>query len=130
MVKYLTREAIVEAAHGYNTKPVPAPEWGGTLLVRELLMPELLLIAERALEGGADIEMADLANITFDLTAVADLFPTIASWVIVNEDMESILTEEDVSRMTVSGMPVLERVIDATFELSSLEEPSGAAGNG
>jgi hypothetical protein len=109
MGSYLTRDAILAAA-ALKTEDVPVPEWGGSVLVRELRGRERdEWEASLAVQRGREM-VRDTANIRAKLAARA----------IVGEDGEPLFTQQDVAALGELSAAALERVFDVASRLSGL----------
>jgi hypothetical protein len=108
----LTRDAILKSAGSLRTEEVPVPEWGGTVLVRELTGRgrdewEASLTAMRG-----DRIVPDTANLRAKLVARCA----------VGEDGEPLFSLQDVNALGELSAAALNRVSDAASRLSGLKE--------
>lgn len=127
MSKYLTRAGIIEQTHGYRTAEMEIPEWGGTVLVRELTANQLTQLGIVSANLQADqIEAAqedpELVKVNLDMSAIVDLFPLVVSWCVVDENMRPILTAEDVQGMTGSSVAPIQRIVAKAMELTGVSD--------
>lgn len=150
MGKYLSREGIVTASHGYVTEEVDVPEWGGTVLVREMTVPEVTKLGMVAIQGGYPLSGAESATgplgtkgagdtvpVRFDLATllphIVDLFPEIVSWCVVDEELKPLLSLEDVLAMAGRSTGPVQQIATVALRLSNLgaskdEDEDGAEG--
>jgi len=107
---YLGRDAILKAAV-LRTEDVPVPEWGGSVLVRELRGRERdEWEASLATQRGRQM-VPDVANMRAKL----------AARVIVNEDLEPVFTQADVAALGELSAAALDRVFEVASRLSGLQ---------
>jgi hypothetical protein len=124
---YLGRDAILKAT-ALKTEDVPVPEWGGSVLVRELNGRERdEWEASLAVQRGRQM-VPDVANMRAKLVART----------VIGEDGEPVFSQRDVAALGELSGAALDRVFEAAAKLSalnpdSLEEMaknSGTAPNG
>jgi hypothetical protein len=119
---YLDRDAILKAA-ALKTEDVPVPEWGGSVLVRELRGRERdEWEASLAVQRGRQM-VPDVANMRAKLAART----------IVGEDLEPLFSQQDVNALGELSAAALDRVFEVASRLSGLnpadvEEMSGNSG--
>jgi hypothetical protein len=110
MGAYLTRDAILAAA-SLKTEKVDVPEWGGTVLVRELRGRERdEWEASLAVQRGSKM-VPDVANMRAKLVARS----------VVGEDLEPLFTQQDVAALGELSAAALERVFNVASRLSGLD---------
>ena len=114
----LNRKQIVKRTQGYKTEVVSVPEWGGDVIVRELTADETTKIGVAAM----DAEGLDIGAPVVSLDQIAETMPKIVAWTVVDEDLNPLLTVEDVKAMTASNMEVINRLGTKALELSGLTE--------
>ena len=113
MGEYLTRDAILAAAT-LKTEDVPVPEWGGSVLVRELRGRERdEWEASLAVQRGRQM-VPDVANMRAKLVAR----------VVVGEDGEPVFTQQDVYALGELSAAALDRVFEVASRLSGLNPDS------
>lgn len=117
----LNRKQIVKRTQGYKTEVVPVPEWGGEVIVRELTADETTKIGVAAM----DADGLDIGAPVVSLDQIAETMPKIVAWTVVDEDLNPILTVEDVKAMTASNMEVINMLGTKALELSGLTEELG-----
>ena len=106
---HLGRDAIL-AAKSLRTEEVDVPEWGGTVLVRELSGRERdEWEASLAVQRGKTM-VPDVANIRAKLAART----------IVGDDGEPVFTQQDVAALGELSAAALDRVFDVASRLSGL----------
>jgi hypothetical protein len=106
---YLTRDAILKAAV-LKTEDVPVPEWGGSVLVRELRGRERdEWEASLAVQRGRQM-VPDVANMRAKLVART----------VVDADGEPVFTQQDVAALGELSAAALDRVFEAASRLSAL----------
>ena len=106
---HLSRDAIL-AAKSLRTEEVDVPEWGGTVLVRELSGRERdEWEASLAVQRGKTM-VPDVANIRAKLAART----------IVGDDGEPVFTQQDVAALGELSAAALDRVFDVASRLSGL----------
>ena len=109
MGSYLGRDAILKAA-ALKTEDVPVPEWGGSVLVRELRGRERdEWEASLAVQRGRQM-VPDVANMRAKLAART----------IVDADLEPLFSQQDVAALGELSAAALDRVFDAASRLSGL----------
>lgn len=109
MGSYLTRDAILAAA-ALRTEEVDVPEWGGTVLVRELRGRERdEWEASLAVQRGKQM-VPDVANMRAKLVARC----------VVTVDLEPLFTQQDVSALGELSAAALDRVFEVASRLSGL----------
>ena len=117
---HLGRDAIL-AAKSLRTEEVKVPEWGGTVLVRELSGRERdEWEASLAVQRGKTM-VPDVANIRAKLAART----------IVGDDGEPVFTQQDVAALGELSAAALDRVFDVASRLSGLnpEDVEAMTGN-
>lgn len=116
MAKLLTRSQILKTTQGYRTEELYVSAWEGTVLVRELTAQEVGELGTLA----ENVRAADPSSGVM-LSEIVSFFPVIAAWVVVDEQLESILTADDVRAMTGSNLVVIRPIVELAFKLSELE---------
>jgi hypothetical protein len=106
---YLGRDAILKAS-ALKTEDVPVPEWGGSVLVRELRGRE-----RDEWEGSLAVQrgqqmVPDTANMRAKLVAHS----------IVDADGEPLFTQRDVAALGELSAAALDRVFEVASRLSGL----------
>jgi hypothetical protein len=113
---HLGRDAIL-AAKSLRTEEVDVPEWGGTVLVRELSGRERdEWEASLAVQRGKQM-VPDVANIRAKLAART----------IVGDDGEPVFTQQDVAALGELSAAALDRVFDVASRLSGLNPEDAEA---
>lgn len=112
----LNREQILQNVGGVRREQIDA--FGGKVLVRELSAELLMSVGVQAQEGMGDA------------SAMAAVFPQIVAACLVDEDMEPLLTIEDVARMPASAFDDIQAVALKALELSGLLAEGEAEKNG
>jgi hypothetical protein len=121
---YLNRDAILKAA-ALKTEDVSVPEWGGSVLVRELRGRERdEWEASLAVQRGRQM-VPDVSNMRAKLAART----------IIDQDGEPVFTQQDVAALGELSAAALDRVFEVASRLSGLqqdavEEMGKASGNG
>jgi hypothetical protein len=107
----LTRDMILKADN-LRTEEVPVPEWGGSVLVRELRGRERdEWEASLAVQRGKQM-VPDVANMRAKLVARS----------VVGEDGEPVFTQQDVAALGELSAAALDRVFEVASRLSGLSE--------
>ena len=113
MGSYLTRDAILAAA-ALRTEDVPVPEWGGSVLVRELRGRERdEWEASLAVQRGRQM-VPDVANMRAKLVARC----------VVDAEGEPVFTQQDVNALGELSAAALDRVFEVASRLSALNPDS------
>jgi len=113
----LTRDMILKASN-LRTEEVPVPEWGGSVLVRELRGRERdeweasLAVQRGKTAAGVPVMVPDVANMRAKLVART----------IVGEDGEPLFTQQDVAALGELSAAALDRVAEAAMKLSGLNQ--------
>lgn len=111
MGSYLTRDAILAAA-ALKTEEVAVPEWGGTVLVRELPgRARDEWEASLATQRGRQM-VPDVANMRAKLVARS----------VVDADGNLVFTQQDVNALGELSASALDRVFEVASRLSGLSE--------
>jgi hypothetical protein len=110
MGSYLNRDAILKAAT-LKTEDVSVPEWGGSVLVRELRGRE-----RDEWEGSLAVQrgkqmVPDTANMRAKLAARCIVDP---------DTLEPLFTQQDVNALGELSAAALDRVFDVASRLSGL----------
>jgi Phage tail assembly chaperone len=106
---YLNRDAILKAA-ALRTEDVSVPEWGGSVLVREMRGRERdEWEASLTVQRGRQI-VQDAENVRAKLAARC----------IVGEDGEQLFTQQDVAALGELSAAALDRVFTVATRLSGL----------
>jgi len=120
----LTRDLILKASH-LRTEEVYVPEWGGSVLVRELngRQRDEWEASLAVMRGKAMVP--DVANMRAKLVARS----------VVGDDGEPVFTQQDVAALGELSAAALDRVFEAAARLSGLnekdlEEMAGNSGTG
>ena len=106
---HLSRDAIL-AAKSLRTEEVKVPEWGGTVLVRELSGRERD-------EWEASLTVMRGKQMVPD---VANIRAKLAARTIVGDDGEPVFTQQDVAALGELSAAALDRVFDVASRLSGL----------
>lgn len=124
MGPYLDRDTILKAS-ALKTEEVPVPEWGGSVLVRELNGRQRdEWEASLAVQRGRQM-VPDVANMRAKLVART----------VVGADLKPLFTQQDVNALGELSAAALDRVFDVASRLSGLneadlEEMQGNSGTG
>jgi hypothetical protein len=119
MTKFLTRNQILAAQAGVKTEEVEVSEWGGVVLVRELYAHEITELGLQAVAAaGGRVDSASLENL--DVARLAPVFPLIASYAIVDEELNPVLSEADVRQLRARSSEALQRVVNTALGLTDL----------
>lgn len=111
MGSYLDRDAILKAS-ALKTEDVPVPEWGGSVLVRELRGRERdEFEASLAVQRGRQM-VPDVENMRAKLVALT----------VVGEDGEPVFTRQDVAALGELSAAALDRVFEVASRLSGLNQ--------
>src|SRR5258707_12795360 len=111
---YLGRDAILKA-DALKTEDVPVPEWGGSVLVRELRGRERdEWEASLAVQRGQRM-VPDVANMRAKLVART----------VVGADGEPLFSQQDVAALGELSAAALDRVFEVASKLSGLEKDAG-----
>lgn len=112
-MKFLSREHILESSD-IQVEEVEVPEWGGTVLVRELTT--------------AEVENFSLRTSTrqgqFDVSRMTGLRTEVVSWALVDEDGNQLLQKDDAEELQKKSHRAIERIFNKVLELSGLQEPA------
>ena len=106
---HLGRDAIL-AAKSLRTEEVAVPEWGGTVLVRELSGRE---------RDEWEASLAVMRGKTM-VPDVANIRAKLAARTIVGDDGEPVFTQQDVAALGELSAAALDRVFDVASRLSGL----------
>ena len=109
MGSYLTRDAILKAT-ALQTEDVSVPEWGGSVLVRELRGRERD-------EWEASLAVLRGKQMVPD---VANMRAKLAARVIVDAELEPVFTQQDVNALGELSAAALDRVFEVASRLSGL----------
>jgi len=111
---YLTREQILNTAGKLQREEVPVPEWGGSVLVRELT-------AEERDAYEASIFQAREVNNKIKVEWSRDNTKAkLACRCIISEAGESLFSQEDVDALGRLSATALNRVVDVIQRLSAM----------
>jgi hypothetical protein len=114
MGSYLTRDAILAAAV-LKTEDVPVPEWGGSVLVRELRGRERdEFEASLAVQRGRQM-VPDVANMRAKLVARTVVDP---------DSRKPMFSQQDVNALGELSAAALDRVFEVASRLSALQPDS------
>jgi hypothetical protein len=106
---YLSRNDVLQS-EDFETTEVEVPEWGGTLLVRELSAAEI----ERIGFGGMD------SKGNRDVRAAEGLRMRIITWAAIAEDGSQLFNKGDVEKLATKSGKVVARVFNAIQALSGI----------
>ncbi len=110
---YLGRDAILKAAD-LKTETVAVPEWGGSVLVRELRGRE-----RDEWEGSLTVQRGQQM-----VPDTANMRAKLAARCIVDSDGEPLFTQQDVAALGELSAAALDRVFDVASRLSGLASAS------
>jgi len=106
---YLSRNDVLQA-EDFETREVEVPEWGGTLLVRELSADEV----ERIGFGQMD------SKGNRDLRKAKGLRMRVISWAAIAEDGTPLFNKGDVEKLAKKSSRAIGRVFDTIQKLSGI----------
>lgn len=109
MGKYLSRAAIHEA-RDFATREVAVPEWGGTVLVRELTALEADDIGFGMLSPTGDADPRKAQGMQAKLVA----------WATIDEAGGRIFSLEDIKALGKKSSRVIQRLANAVLDLSGM----------
>ncbi len=110
-MKALTRDAIL-SADDLKTESVKVPEWGGTVIVRELTGAERDTWEASVVKTNGTKVKIDSHNMRAKLAALC----------IVDDDGRRLFTEKDVVKLGDKSAAALDRVTDVARRLSRIGE--------
>ncbi len=110
-MKTLTRDEIL-GADDLKTESVKVPEWGGTVLVRELTGAERDAWEASVVKTNGTKVTIDSQNMRAKLAALC----------IVDGDGKRVFTEKDVVKLGAKSAVALDRVTDVARRLSRIGE--------
>ena len=102
--------SVFERVGSSKTVEVDVPEWGGTVLVRELTAGEVD-------EMGFSMATPDGS---LDATKAKSFRIKAAAWCIVDEDGKSVFTEKDIRELGQKSHSAIERITNAIMEISNI----------
>lgn len=106
---YLSRNDVLQA-EDFETMPVEVPEWGGTILVRELSADEVEDIGFGQMDSKGNR----------DLRKAKGLRVKIISWAAIAEDGTQLFNRGDVEKLAKKSSRAVGRVFDAIQKLSGI----------
>lgn len=106
---YLSRNDVLQA-EDFETMPVEVPEWGGTLLVRELSADEVEEIGFGQMDAKGNR----------DLRRAKGLRMKVISWAAIAEDGSRLFHKGDVEKLATKSSRPIGRVFDAIQRLSGI----------
>lgn len=122
MTTYLSRDDILNA-QDFRTDEIDVPEWGGTVLVRELSAAE----ADKT-----GFSMADKQG-NIDLSKAEGLAIRVVALGVIDEKHRRVFTEKDVEALGRRSRLAINRVATRIMQLSGLasetDEDEGGAAN-
>jgi len=112
----LSRDAVLKS-NDLKRKVVEVPEWGGSVLVREMTGAErdeyeASMVTEK--EGGQDVRV--------NLAALRNLRARVVSWCAINEDGSRMFKPTDVQALGQKSAAALDRLYEAIVILSGIKE--------
>lgn len=112
----LTKDQILEAIDLKN-EPVDVPEWGGSVLVRNMT--------------GADRDAFESAMVSIDADGtrkpdMSNLRAKLVAMTVVDDSGNRLFTLDDVARLALKSAAALERVFSAAQRLNGLGEKEQA----
>ena len=106
---YLSRDDVLQA-EDFETREVEVPEWGGTLLVRELNADEVEQIGLGQLDSRGERDVRKARGIRVK----------VISWAAIAEDGTRLFKRGDVEKLATKSSRAVQRVFDVIQELSGL----------
>ncbi len=106
---YLSRDDVLRA-QDFETREVEVPEWGGTILVRELNAEEVEEVGLGQLDAQGNR----------DLRKVAGLRVKVISWATIDEEGKRLFLAKDVQQLGKRSSQTVQRVFDVIQELSGI----------
>ena len=106
---YLSRDSIFAAV--FKTDEVDVPEWGGTVLVREMTAAEVDEVSSGMIDGTK-----------VDTSKVQGRMPKIVSWCVIDAEQKPVFKRGDVERLAKLAFNPIIRVATRALELSGLVE--------
>ena len=119
MTKYIPRDKILGASD-VSVAELEVPEWGGTILVRELTTAEVENFSLRTQDRSGQLNTARMAGLRAE----------IVTWCVVDEDGNQVFEKGDEKALQLKSHRVIDRVFNKTMELSGLKDnvvPEGEA---
>jgi hypothetical protein len=105
----LSRDKILAAAD-IETQEMEIPEWGGTIVVREMTMAEVD-------EFGLSSAQADGR---LDTRKMRGIRARVVSWCVVDEEGKPLFRKSDVDELLKKSNRVVDRIFDAILALSGM----------
>jgi len=123
MAKYLSREHILETGD-IEVVELEIPEWGGSVLVRELTTAEVEHFSLRTSTSRGDL----------DISRMSGLRAEVVSWALVDESGQQIMHKKDAEALQKKSHRVIDRIFNKVIDLSGLnpdeEDEEGEEGEG
>lgn len=117
MGKYLTRAQVQVTVQGIHTEPLEVPEWGGTILIRELTTEEVTKLGVETVGITGTVTRE-----TLPVEAIVSMLPQLVAWAAVDEELHPLFTLREVERMSARNLDVIQRIAEKTLEISGLTE--------
>lgn len=108
---FLTRDQIIQA-RGEHQEEVNVPEWGGTILVRELTAAQFDAV-------GTELVRADG---TADTRKAQNLRAKLCAMTIIDQEGHQLFTTKDIEMLGAKGTGVIDRIANVVMRLSGLSE--------
>lgn len=112
MTKYLSRESILDVSD-IQVEELEIPEWGGTVLVREMTTAEVEHFALKT--QGAQGQL--------DTTKMAGVRAEVVAWCVVDEDGNALFKKSDVNELQKKSNRAIDKVFNKALELTGLQPP-------
>ena len=116
-MKYLSREEILGASD-IEVREIEVPEWGGTVLVRELTTTEVENFSIRTSNPHGEL----------DISKMPGLRAEVVSWALVDEDGKQLMHKKDAEALQKRSHRIIDRLFNAILVMSDLREPDESEG--
>jgi hypothetical protein len=112
MTKYLSRDVILGSSD-IQVEELEVPEWGGSVLVRELTTAEVENFSIRTSNAQGQL----------DITRMSGLRAEVVSWALVDEEGNQLLHKKDAEALQKKSHQVIDRIFNEVLVMSGLKEP-------
>lgn len=109
MAKYLSRESILSAPD-VKVEDLEVPEWGGTIMVREMTTAEVENYSMSLANNDGSMNHRKLGGMR----------AKIVSWCVIDEEGEPVFKSSDVEALQRKSNRVVSLVFDKVLEMSGL----------
>lgn len=112
MSKYLSRDDVLNVPD-VQVEEVDVPEWGGTVLVREMTTAEVENMSVRASSRDGKLSVEGITGMRAQ----------VVGWCLVDENGSPLLDKEDIEELNKRSNKVIDRLFTKIMSLTGIDAP-------